>query len=157
MTQVRCGRPKWSPDNLCEPTVFQLEHSYDHSMSAGHTENVALGQAKDSAFSHTLLPDNKLECLSNILHSMSRSTVFNTFTFSEVSHPATDHMQSNTEDKSIIFSDTAAGTLLTNSCTFCPSEISQMVSFLGQLWRFHPGLQHHSSPGLGRHFVLKLF
>lgn len=78
--------------------------------------------------------------------------------FYEVFHPATDHMQSNTEDKTIIFSDTAAGTLLTNSHTSCPSEISQMVSFLGQLWRFHPGLlQHHSSPGPGPHFVLKLF
>lgn len=77
--------------------------------------------------------------------------------FYEAYPPATDHMQSNTEDKSIICSDTAAQALLTNSHTFCLSEISQMVSFLDQLWRFHPGfLQRHSPPGPGPHFALKL-
>lgn len=114
---------------------------------------LALGQAKDSAFRDRLLPDNKLECLSNTLHSMSKvlSSTASCFTKS------LDQLQINTENKSIIFSDTAAGTLLTNSHTFCLSEISQMVSFLGQLWRLHPGLlEHHSSPGPGPHFVLKL-
>lgn len=77
--------------------------------------------------------------------------------FYEVSHPAADQLQINTEDKSIIFSQTAAGTLPTNSRTFYPSEISQMVSFLDQLWRLLPGLpEHHSSPDPGSHFVLKL-
>lgn len=58
----------------------------------------------------------------------------------------------------MVFPGTAARTLLTNPLTFYPSEISQMASFLGQLWRFHPGLlQRHFSPGPGPHFVLKLF
>lgn len=118
---------------------------------------LALGQAKDSTFRDRLLPDDKLECLSNTLHSMSRSTLFNSFMFYEVSHPAADQLQINTENKSIVFSQPAAGTLPTNSHTFYPSEISQMVSFLGQLWRLPPGLpEHHSSPGPGSHFVLKL-
>lgn len=116
------------------------------------------GSGRGQCFQRQAVADNKLECLSNTLCSMSRSTLFNSFMFYKVSHPAADQMQINTEDKSIIFSDTAAGTLLTNSHTFYPSEISQMVSFLGQLWRLPPGLlEHHSSPAPGSHFVLKLY
>lgn len=114
----------------------------------------ALGQAKDSALRDRLLPDNKLQCLSSTPQSMSIRTLLNSFMFYEASHPAADQLQRNTKDKSNTFSHTAAGTLPTNSHTFYPSEISQMVSFLGQLWRLLPGLlEHHSSPGPGSHFV----
>lgn len=55
---------------------------------------LALGQAKANTFRDRLLPDNKLECLSNTLHSMSRRTLFNSFMF----YKAADQMQINTKD-----------------------------------------------------------